>query len=165
MTTTGTTSSTLTAKQQRFVQEYMVDLNATQAAVRAGYALPSAPMIGCTNLMKPNIATALQSAQAEQGERTRINAEWVQARLVENIERAMQAVEVIDRHGLPTGTYVYQGNVANQALSLLAKRTGGFSEDVGAGTASLSLEDGSGRAVTFTLNIGRPGLEEGDESA
>ena len=165
MTTTGTTSSTLTAKQRRFVQEYMVDLNGTQAAVRAGYSEHTATAISTENLSKPAIATALQSAQAEQGERTRINAEWVQARLVENIERAMQAVEVIDRHGLPTGTYVYQGNVANQALSLLAKRTGGFSEDVGAGTASLSLEDGSGRAVTFTLNIGRPGLEEGDESA
>lgn len=45
----------LTAKQKRFCQEYLIDLNATQAAIRAGYSEKTAKDIGCENLAKPNI--------------------------------------------------------------------------------------------------------------
>ena len=47
--------SQLTAKQERFVQEYLVDLNATQAAIRAGYSRKTAYSIGEENLKKPDI--------------------------------------------------------------------------------------------------------------
>lgn len=46
----------LTDKQQRFVDEYLIDLNATQAAIRAGYSEKTAKEIGSENLTKPNIA-------------------------------------------------------------------------------------------------------------
>ncbi len=49
----------LTQKQQRFVDEYLVDLNATQAAVRAGYSEQTARRIGPENLSKPDIAEAV----------------------------------------------------------------------------------------------------------
>lgn len=52
----------LTAKQQRFVEEYLVDLNATQAAVRAGYSKKTAGAIGGENLEKPEIQEAIQKA-------------------------------------------------------------------------------------------------------
>lgn len=42
----------LTEKQQRFVDEYLIDLNATQAAIRAGYSVKTADAIGCENLTK-----------------------------------------------------------------------------------------------------------------
>lgn len=45
----------MTAKQKRFCQEYLIDLNATQAAIRAGYSEKTAKDIGCENLAKPNI--------------------------------------------------------------------------------------------------------------
>lgn len=45
----------LTARQRRFVDEYLVDFNATRAAIRAGYAERSARSIGSENLTKPNI--------------------------------------------------------------------------------------------------------------
>ncbi|MFR7383035.1 MAG: terminase small subunit, partial [[Clostridium] leptum] len=45
----------LTAKQQRFVDEYLIDLNATQAAIRAGYSEKTAFSIGTENLRKPLI--------------------------------------------------------------------------------------------------------------
>ena len=45
----------LTPKQERFVDEYLLDLNATQAAIRAGYSKRSARAIGAENLTKPNI--------------------------------------------------------------------------------------------------------------
>ena len=49
----------LTAKQARFVEEYMVDLNATQAAIRAGYSKKSSYSIGQENLKKPVISDAI----------------------------------------------------------------------------------------------------------
>ena len=47
----------LTPKQQRFIDEYLVDLNATQAAIRAGYSAKTAYSIGIENLKKPEIQT------------------------------------------------------------------------------------------------------------
>ncbi len=49
----------LTAKQQRFVEEYLVDLNATQAAIRAGYSERTAGSVGNENLKKPEIQKAI----------------------------------------------------------------------------------------------------------
>jgi phage terminase small subunit len=70
-------ASTLTAKQAAFVQEYLIDLNATQAAIRAGYSENTAKEIGCENLSKPNIATAIQDAMAARSERTEITQDQV----------------------------------------------------------------------------------------
>ena len=55
----------MTPKQERFAQEYLIDLNATQAAVRAGYSKKTAGVIGGENLKKPDIAAAIAEARAE----------------------------------------------------------------------------------------------------
>ncbi|MBF0215241.1 MAG: terminase small subunit [Magnetococcales bacterium] len=55
----------LTAKQARFVEEYLVDLNATQAAVRSGYSVRTAKAIGYENLRKPQVADAIQVRQKQ----------------------------------------------------------------------------------------------------
>lgn len=55
----------LTPKQARFVEEYLVDLNGTQAAIRAGYSRDSAAVIAYENLRKPQIAAAIDRALAE----------------------------------------------------------------------------------------------------
>lgn len=67
----------LTNKQQRFCDEYLVDLNATQAAIRAGYSVDSAKEIACENLTKPNIQTAIALKMAERSKRTGINQDRV----------------------------------------------------------------------------------------
>lgn len=67
----------LTAKQQRFVEEYLVDLNATQAAIRAGYSQDTAGSIGWENLQKPEIQEAVTSALELRSERTEITADRV----------------------------------------------------------------------------------------
>ena len=67
----------LTDKQQRFIEEYMVDLNATQAAIRAGYSPASAKEIACENLTKPNIQEAIQERKKQLSEATGISAERV----------------------------------------------------------------------------------------
>lgn len=55
----------LTAKQQRFCDEYLIDLNATQAAIRAGYSKKTANRIGTENLSKPVIKEYIESRMAE----------------------------------------------------------------------------------------------------
>lgn len=67
----------LTAKQQLFVEEYLVDLNATQAAIRAGYSVKTAKEIGAENLTKPNIAEEIEKALAERSKRIGVNQDRV----------------------------------------------------------------------------------------
>lgn len=67
----------LTKKQQLFVDEYLIDLNATQAAIRAGYSVDTAREIGCENLTKPNIQQAIAEHMAERSKRTGINQDRV----------------------------------------------------------------------------------------
>lgn len=55
----------LTAKQQRFCDEYLIDLNATQAAIKAGYSAKTAKVIGSENLTKPNIKEYIEERMAE----------------------------------------------------------------------------------------------------
>ena len=67
----------LRPKQQRFVEEYLVDLNATQAALRAGYSPKSAGRIGREQVVNPPVAAAIQEAQAARSQRTAITADRV----------------------------------------------------------------------------------------
>ncbi|WP_239379212.1 terminase small subunit, partial [Pseudomonas aeruginosa] len=67
----------LTDKQRRFVDEYLVDLNATQAAIRAGYSAKRADAIGHENLRKPEVAAFLAERQQELQERTEITQDMV----------------------------------------------------------------------------------------
>ena len=73
----------LTPKQQRFVDEYLVDLNATQAAIRAGYSEKTAYAVGYENLRKPQIAGAIQSRMDQRSEKTGVDAQYVLKRLHE----------------------------------------------------------------------------------
>lgn len=67
----------LTPKQTRFVDEYLVDLNATQAAIRAGYSAKTADAIGRENLGKPLVAAAVAARKKARAERTQITADRV----------------------------------------------------------------------------------------
>lgn len=67
----------LTPKQARFVEEYLVDLNASAAAERAGYSPRTAYSIGGQLLAKPEVAAALEAAKAARSERTAITADRV----------------------------------------------------------------------------------------
>lgn len=76
--------SELNEKQTRFCVEYMLDLNATQAAIRAGYSPDTAYSIGHDLLKKPEIGGAggkIAELQAERSRNTKIDAAWLLARL------------------------------------------------------------------------------------
>jgi phage terminase small subunit len=71
----------LTAKQERFVAEYLIDLNATQAAIRAGYSEKTANEQGSRLLANVKIASAVAEAQAKRSERTHITQDMVLAEI------------------------------------------------------------------------------------
>lgn len=130
----------LTDKQQRFVEEYLIDLNATQAAIRAGYSADTAAVIGCENLTKPNIQFAISEAQKQRYQRTQITQDEVLNRLLENIEIAMGKRKTIitipskNADGEMVGTdiehLVYEPSAANKSLELLGKHLGMFKDGV-----------------------------------
>lgn len=84
----------LTPKQERFVQEYLIDLNATQAAIRAGYSEDTARAIGYENLTKPYIADMVTKLKAEREERVLCDADWV-------LKKSMKAVEIFEEDRNP----------------------------------------------------------------
>jgi phage terminase small subunit len=67
----------LSQKQQAFVREYLIDLNAAAAARRAGYCKNRADAMGWENLRKPEIAAAIQTAKDKRAERTEITQDRV----------------------------------------------------------------------------------------
>ena len=89
------TDDSLTPKQQRFVAEYLIDLNATQAAIRAGYSPDSAGAIGCENLTKPDIQAAIAEAMEKRRKRTEVTQDRVLAELAKigfaNMQNYMRA--------------------------------------------------------------------------
>jgi phage terminase small subunit len=73
----------LNPKQQRFTQEYLIDLNATQAAIRAGYAVRTARQQGSRLLTNAAVMEVIQTAKAERSDRIKIDADYVLRRLFE----------------------------------------------------------------------------------
>lgn len=71
----------LTEKQKRFCEEYLIDLNATQAAVKAGYSEKTARVVAAQNLSKLNIQVYLQQLMQERSQRTKITADMVLSEL------------------------------------------------------------------------------------
>lgn len=87
----------LTAKQQRFVEEYLVDLNATQAAIRAGYSEKTAKQQGARLLTNVDVAAAVSASKAERSAQTGIDARWVLERLGLEVEADM--ADLYDENG------------------------------------------------------------------
>lgn len=67
----------MTEKQKRFVEEYLIDLNATQAAIRAGYSVKRASEIGYQLLQKTTVQQAISEKMAERSKRTGINQDRI----------------------------------------------------------------------------------------
>ena len=77
----------MTNKQKAFVSEYLVDLCATKAAIRAGYSAKRADAIGHENLRKPEIKAAIQLAMKQREERTQVTQDYVLSKIRDTIER------------------------------------------------------------------------------
>lgn len=87
----------MTNKQKRFVEEYLIDFNATQSAIRAGYSVNSADKIGPELLGKTSIKRAINKALAERSRRTGIT----QDRVIQELARVafVNFNDVVDENG------------------------------------------------------------------
>lgn len=108
----------LTHKQEKFVQEYLLDLNATQAAIRAGYSPKTARSVGSENLSKPDIAERIEEYQREQKEKFSVSFEQKQRWLSEIVAMEMgntssAAVSAIKELNLMDGDHAAQKIEAN----------------------------------------------------
>jgi phage terminase small subunit len=123
-------SNPLSDKQRRFVLEYMKDLNATQAAIRAGYSEKTAKQQGSRLLTNADLMTEVTKQRVRQEKRTEITADYVLNSIVEVVERCKQAEQVKDHEGNPTGEYSFEANAALKGLELLGRHKKLFTDKV-----------------------------------
>lgn len=143
----------MTPKQERFCQEYLVDLNGTQAAIRAGYSEKTAGQQGERLLRNVEIAATIRAVMDERAERTKITSDYVLSSLQEVAERCMQRSPVMVGNGKERqqaideeGRHVWEFNAmgANKSLELLGKHLALFTERVelqAAGSVVIYLPD------------------------
>ena len=113
----------MTKKQKRFVEEYLIDLNATQAAIRAGYSTKTAKDIGCENLAKPNIKNEIDKEMAQRSKRTGVSADRVVMELAKIA--FVNAVEVID----PKTATVKEDASSDDTAAIQSVKVKTFGED------------------------------------
>jgi phage terminase small subunit len=116
----------LTPKQERFVEEYLVDLNATQAAIRAGYSPKTANEQASAMLAKPSIQEAVQAQRAKVSERTMRTVDDVMADIGRVRDNAMQIMTDPDTGG----QVMLSHKDALKALELEGKHLGAFTERI-----------------------------------
>lgn len=129
----------LTPKQQLFVNEYLVDLNASQAALRAGYSPKTAPKQGFQLLENPRISHAIEQAKQKRINKIIITADEVLGGLQEVAARCLQKkpvmvfdrgercmVQATDENG--QGVWQFDSTGANRALELLGKHMALFTD-------------------------------------
>ena len=129
----------LTPKQIAFVQEYLCDLNATQAAIRAGYSAKTAEWIGPQLLGKTHVFASIKKGMNQREKRTQITQDYVLRTIHETVERCRQARPVFDQNGdpvlirTPTGdkaaAYTFDAKSVLRGCELLGKHLGLFEKD------------------------------------
>jgi phage terminase small subunit len=148
----------LTDKQELFCREYLVDLNGTQAAIRAGYSEKTAAAIASENLIKPDIAARLKELMLERTESLEITTEYVLKTIVDTIERCKQAkpvkrsngelvyVETDDGRMVPS--FTFDANAVLKGAELLGRYRKMFSDKV-----ELTGKDGAPIEQNLTVSF------------
>jgi phage terminase small subunit len=122
----------LTAKQQRFCDEYLIDLNATQAAIRAGYSKKTAYAIGDENLKKPEIKSQIEKRMAEKEAALIADQDEVLKYLTE-VMRGKSSASVLARDELGADRVIAKPPDEKERLKaaeLLGKRYGLYKDTV-----------------------------------
>lgn len=123
----------LTAKQVRFCEEYLIDLNGTRAAIRAGYSKNSAAVIAAENLIKPNIQDYLSLRQKELQEQTgitqkRVLEEYAKVAFLDirkfyTVDGALRSIHDLDDQsaGALAGVEVYEERANNDDSEVIGQ--------------------------------------------
>lgn len=130
----------LNDRQNKFCQEYVVDCNGTQAAIRAGYSAKTAGSIASELLTKTKVRRRIRALQLISEARSEISKEGLQQRLLSIADRCMQAEPVLDRDGnqvyVETAdgdsvpAYQFNPTAATRAIYSLGKSIAMFTEKV-----------------------------------
>ena len=119
----------LNEKQKQFCEEYIIDLNGTQAAIRAGYSAKTANEQAAQLLAKLSIQEYVQKIKNERSERVKYSQDELMRDILEVKNRCLQANPVLDKEGNETGIWKFDSNGANKALDMLAKHVGFYETD------------------------------------
>ena len=119
----------LNEKQKQFCEEYIIDLNGTQAAVRAGYSAKTANEQAAQLLAKLSIQEYICELKNKRSERVKYSQDELMRDILEVKNRCMQANPVLDKEGNETGIWKFDSNGANKALDMLAKHVGFYETD------------------------------------
>ena len=101
----------LNERQYLFCKEYLKDLNATQAAIRAGYSKKTARQIGDKLLTNIDIKTEVQKQMDERSKRVEIDSDYVLNTIRETVDRCRQVRPVLDREGNPVLVETPSGDI------------------------------------------------------
>ena len=119
----------LNEKQKQFCEEYIIDLNGTQSAIRAGYSEKTANRIASELLSKLDIQEYICELKNKRSERVKYSQDELMRDILEVKNRCMQANPVLDKEGNETGIWKFDSNGANKALDMLAKHVGFYETD------------------------------------
>lgn len=133
----------LNEKQKMFCNEYIIDFNGTQAAIRVGYSKKTANRIASENLSKLDIQEYIKELIDNRNKRTQITQDEVVADIIKVKNRCMQNEAILDKDGNETGVYKFDSTGANKALDMLMKHTGGY---------ELDNQQSNGVNITFVEN-------------
>jgi phage terminase small subunit len=153
----------MTAKMETFCLEYLVDLNATQAAIRAGYSQDTAWSTGWENLRKPEIRARIAEMMDARSKRTLVDADFVVNNLIEVSQRCLQKVPVMEWNGelkamaqkqdeAGNDVWEFDSQGANRALELLGKHLKMYTDKV---------EESGSKEMSITVKYDRKGNNPG----
>jgi phage terminase small subunit len=123
----------LSAKQEMFCFEYIKDLDATKAAIRAGYSAKTADVKAAILKADPRIAAKIQELMNQRVKRTEIDADYVLNKIKETVERCSQAepvYEFVDGKKEPTGEWKFEHNGVLKGCELLGKHLKLFTDKI-----------------------------------
>ncbi len=129
----------LSAKQERFCQEYVIDCNGTQAVIRTGYSKNGADVQAFRLLRNAKIKERVGELQEEVAKTVGLTAKYVLDGLVEVYERCMQKVAITDDYGAAAG-FTFNASGAIRSLELMGKHLNLFDGKLGGGGDKQTIE-------------------------
>jgi phage terminase small subunit len=144
----------LNDKQRLFCDEYLIDMNAKQAAIRAGYSPKTAENQASRLLSYVKVQEYIKEKQNKLTEKLELDAEWVLRRLKEISDRCVQAEPVMVRNSdgemVESGEYRFDSSGANKATELIGKHLGMFGDKLDVTSKGQPLQMITGFKVIHT---------------